>query len=77
MRDDEAGIPLQFSGRFTDTDGNPIHGAQMEIWHADDAGFYSQYAPGLPDWLFRGNGRLTTKAIRHQHHAPGSVPDPH
>ncbi|MEC3854354.1 catechol 1,2-dioxygenase [Paenarthrobacter ureafaciens] len=55
MRDDEEGVPLQFSGRFTDTDGNPLQGAQLEIWHADAAGFYSQYAPGLPDWLFRGN----------------------
>lgn len=37
-----------------DTHGNPIKDAQVEIWHADAAGFYSQYAPGLPEWLFRG-----------------------
>ncbi|KRE72802.1 catechol 1,2-dioxygenase [Arthrobacter sp. Soil762] len=55
MRDNEEGVPLQFSGRFIDTDGNPIEGAQLEIWHADAAGFYSQYAPGLPEWLFRAN----------------------
>ncbi|MEX5257920.1 catechol 1,2-dioxygenase [Kocuria arenosa] len=53
MREDEEGTPLLFKGRFTDTDGNPITGAQVEIWHADAAGFYSQYAPGLPEWLFR------------------------
>ena len=28
-------------------------GAVVDIWHADDAGFYAQFAPGLPDWLFR------------------------
>ncbi|MEX5296911.1 catechol 1,2-dioxygenase [Kocuria sp. CPCC 205268] len=54
MREDEEGTPLLFKGRFTDTDGNPLQGAQVEIWHADAAGFYSQYAPGLPEWLFRG-----------------------
>lgn len=54
MREDEEGTPLLFHGNFTDTDGNPIKDAQVEIWHADAAGFYSQYAPGLPQWLFRG-----------------------
>jgi catechol 1,2-dioxygenase len=54
MREDEPGTPLLFKGRFTDTDGNPIQGAQVEIWHADANGFYSQYAPELPEWLFRG-----------------------
>ena len=29
-------------------------GAQVEIWHADDNGFYSQFAPGLPEWNLRG-----------------------
>ena len=54
MREDEPGTPLLFKGRFTDTDGNPLQGAQVEIWHADANGFYSQYAPELPEWLFRG-----------------------
>ncbi|GGG53873.1 catechol 1,2-dioxygenase [Kocuria dechangensis] len=54
MREDEPGTPLLFKGHFTDTDGNPIQGAQVEIWHADANGFYSQYAPELPEWLFRG-----------------------
>ena len=26
----------------------------VELWHADDAGFYSQFAPGLPEWNLRG-----------------------
>jgi catechol 1,2-dioxygenase len=53
MRQDEEGTPFVLRGHFTDTDGVPITGAQVEIWHADAAGFYSQYAPGLPEWLFR------------------------
>lgn len=57
MREDEAGTPLRFRGRFTDTEGRPIQGAQVEIWHANAAGFYSQYAPDLPEWLFRATVR--------------------
>ena len=53
MRPEEPGTPLLLQGRFTDTAGTPIPGARVEIWHADAAGFYSQYAPGLPEWLFR------------------------
>ncbi|GAA3684380.1 catechol 1,2-dioxygenase [Arthrobacter ginkgonis] len=54
MREREQGTPLLFQGRVTNVDGEPIAGAQVEIWHADDAGFYSQYAPGLPEWNLRG-----------------------
>ncbi|MCZ9881702.1 catechol 1,2-dioxygenase [Arthrobacter sp. B2a2-09] len=54
MRDDEPGTPLLFQGRVTDINGEPIGGAQVEIWHADDLGFYSQFAPGIPEWNLRG-----------------------
>jgi catechol 1,2-dioxygenase len=54
MRDDEPGTPLLFQGRVTNVDGEPLAGAHVEIWHADDLGFYSQYAPGLPEWNLRG-----------------------
>ncbi len=34
-------------GRVTDTDGNPIGGARIEVWEADDDGFYDvQYNDG-------------------------------
>lgn len=77
MRDGEEGTPLNFHGRFTDTAGNPIKDAQIEIWHADAAGFYSQYAPGLPEWLFRGtvkadeNGEFAIQTMRP---APYQIP---
>jgi catechol 1,2-dioxygenase len=54
MRDDEPGIPLLFRGKVTGVDGQPLSGAKVEIWHADDLGFYSQFAPNLPDWNLRG-----------------------
>ncbi|WAH97327.1 catechol 1,2-dioxygenase [Arthrobacter sp. MMS18-M83] len=54
MRDDEPGTPLLFQGRVTGVNGEPLPGASVEIWHADDLGLYSQFAPGLPEWNLRG-----------------------
>lgn len=54
MREDEAGTPFLFQGTVTDLEGNPLEGALVDFWQADDAGFYSQFAPGLPEWNLRG-----------------------
>jgi catechol 1,2-dioxygenase len=54
MRDGERGTPLVFAGQVRDVDGTPLAGATVEIWHADDEGYYSQYAPGIPEWNLRG-----------------------
>jgi catechol 1,2-dioxygenase len=54
MREDEPGTPLRFAGRVHRVDGGAIDNATIDIWHADDAGFYSQFAPGLPEWNLRG-----------------------
>ena len=54
MRDDEGGTPLTWSGRVTSTDGSVLDQAKVELWHADDEGLYSQFAPGIPEWNLRG-----------------------
>jgi catechol 1,2-dioxygenase len=54
MRDNEPGTPLLFQGQITNVEDEPLKGAKVEIWHADDLGFYSQFAPGLPEWNLRG-----------------------
>jgi catechol 1,2-dioxygenase len=54
MREDEPGTPLLFRGQVTDVSGHALPGATIELWHADDFGFYSQFAPGLPEWNLRG-----------------------
>lgn len=41
MREDEPGDPLLFSGRVIDSDGNPLAGAQIDMWHSDNLGTYS------------------------------------
>jgi catechol 1,2-dioxygenase len=58
MREDEPGTPLDFTGTVTNTAGEPLAGATVDLWHADDLGFYSQFAPALPQWNLRG--RFTT-----------------
>jgi catechol 1,2-dioxygenase len=77
MRDDEPGTPLTFQGTVTDLDGNPVDGAVVDLWHADDDGYYSQFAPGIPEWNLRGiihtgaDGRFTFHTVQP---APYQIP---
>ncbi|MYR06545.1 catechol 1,2-dioxygenase [Gordonia sp. SID5947] len=77
MRDDEPGTPLEFAGQVRAVDGTPLSGAKVELWHADDLGFYSQFAPGLPEWNLRGSwvanedGRFEIHTLRP---APYQIP---
>jgi catechol 1,2-dioxygenase len=77
MRDGEAGTPLAFQGTVTDLDGAPLDGALVELWHADDDGYYSQFAPGIPEWNLRGqirtaaDGRFLFRTIQP---APYQIP---
>jgi catechol 1,2-dioxygenase len=76
-RDDEKGTPFVFQGTVTDLDGNPLENAKVELWHADDDGFYSQFAPGIPEWNLRGtiltgpDGRFVFHTIKP---APYQIP---
>ncbi|MFD7877783.1 intradiol ring-cleavage dioxygenase [Streptomyces sp. NPDC059766] len=48
-----AGEPCWVEGTVTDTDGKPVSGARIEVWEADEDGFYdSQY----------GDDRLAARA---------------
>jgi catechol 1,2-dioxygenase len=58
MRADEPGTPLRWTGAVTSTDGTPLAGAKVELWHADSDGYYSQFAPGIPEWNLRGTFTL-------------------
>ncbi|MGO1182456.1 MAG: catechol 1,2-dioxygenase [Micrococcaceae bacterium] len=53
-RDDEPGTPLLFQGQVRSTDGSVLPDAKVELWQADAEGFYSQFAPNLPEWNLRG-----------------------
>jgi catechol 1,2-dioxygenase len=77
MRDGEKGTPFVFQGTVTDLDGTPLENARVELWHADDDGYYSQFAPGIPEWNLRGtiltgpDGRFTFHTIKP---APYQIP---
>ncbi|WP_405855877.1 catechol 1,2-dioxygenase [Streptomyces sp. NBC_01515] len=77
MREDEAGTPLLFQGQVTGVSGEPLSGALLEMWQADDAGLYAQFAPGIPQWNLRGavtaddEGRFAVRTIQP---APYQIP---
>jgi catechol 1,2-dioxygenase len=53
-REDEVGDPLLITGQVVDTHGEPIAGAELDVWQADAAGFYSGFEPSLPEGILRG-----------------------
>jgi catechol 1,2-dioxygenase len=55
MREVEQGTPLTWTGTVSSTDGTPLEGARVELWHADADGFYSQFAPDIPEWNLRAS----------------------
>ena len=58
---DGVGQPLAVSGRVTSTDGQPICGAEVEVWHANGEGLYENQDPdGQPEHNLRG--RFVTDA---------------
>jgi catechol 1,2-dioxygenase len=77
MREDEPGTPLLFTGQVRAVDATALPGAIIELWHADSLGFYSQFAPGLPEWNLRGvfvandEGRFRIETMRP---APYQIP---
>lgn len=59
QRPTESGTPLVWEGTVTSTDGSPL-ASTVELWQADADGYYSQFAPNIPEWNLRGT--LTTGA---------------
>lgn len=77
MRPDEKGDPMVFAGQVRDLDGTPLGGAEVDIWQADDDGYYSGFAPHLPEGNLRGvvttdeQGRFEITTVRP---APYQIP---
>ena len=52
---DAKGEPMLVSGRVTDVDGEPIEGVKLDVWQANDEGFYDVQQKGLqPEFNLRG-----------------------
>lgn len=68
---DQKGEPMLVTGRILDTAGNPIAGAKIDVWQANDEGFYDVQQKGLqPDFNLRGvfrtgaDGRYWFRAVK-------------
>ena len=63
--------------RVTDLQGKPLANVPVDIWHADDEGYYSGFAPHLPEGNLRGvvttddEGRFEIRTIQP---APYQIP---
>lgn len=52
---DQKGEDMLIKGRILDVDGNPISGALIDVWQANDEGFYDVQQKGIqPDFNLRG-----------------------
>ena len=52
---DGKGEPMVVHGRILDVDGNPVEGAKIDVWQANDEGFYDVQQKGYqPDFNLRG-----------------------
>ncbi|UXY24277.1 hydroxyquinol 1,2-dioxygenase [Streptomyces cynarae] len=74
---DLPGTPLFFEGRVVNSEGAPVSGAAVDVWHSDAEGHYDVDVPGRVDpamrALFRTDetGRFSFRSIR-----PSSYPIP-
>ncbi len=60
IRSDTPGTPLFVAARVEDRDGNPIEGAEVDVWHASPVGLYENQDPDQADMNLRG--KFTTDA---------------
>ncbi|WP_439617350.1 intradiol ring-cleavage dioxygenase [Shinella sp.] len=76
---DQKGEDMVISGRISDTAGRPIEGAVLDVWQANDEGFYDVQQLGIqPEFNLRGvfrtgaDGRYWFRAVK-----PKYYPIPH
>ncbi len=54
IRSDTPGEPLLVTGLVVDPQGDPVVGAEVDVWHASPAGFYENQDPDQADMNLRG-----------------------
>ncbi|MGV1837331.1 intradiol ring-cleavage dioxygenase [Rhizobium rhizogenes] len=76
---DQKGEDMFISGRILATDGQPIENAIIDVWQANDEGFYDVQQQGVqPDFNLRGvfrtgaNGRYWFRAVKPKYYP---IPD--
>lgn len=74
------GAPWFVKGKVRDIEGNPIPNAIIEVWQADDAGFYDVQKPELGGENYEGRAILQADAQGNYHFrtiVPECYPIPH
>ncbi len=73
---DQKGEPMLVRGRVTDVAGRPIAGAKLDVWQANEDGFYDVQQKGIqPDFNLRGvfrtgaDGAYRFKGVRPKHYS--------
>ena len=76
---DGKGEPLVVHGKVRSVEGEPIEGARLDVWQANDEGFYDVQQKGIqPDFNLRGmfhsqkDGGYWFRAVKPRHY---SIPD--
>jgi catechol 1,2-dioxygenase len=76
---DQKGEDMVIEGRILDTDGRPIANALLDVWQANDEGFYDVQQKGIqPDFNLRGvfrtgaDGRYWFRAVKPKYYP---IPD--
>lgn len=76
---DQKGEDMVISGRILDTEGKPIENAVLDVWQANDEGFYDVQQKGIqPDFNLRGvfrtgkDGRYWFRAVKPKYYP---IPD--
>lgn len=73
---DHKGEDMVVRGRVLDVDGKPLAGVKIDVWQANDEGFYDVQQKGIqPDFNLRGvfrtgdDGSYWFKAVRPKHYS--------
>lgn len=73
---DGKGDPVLVEGRIADAQGNPVAGASIEVWQANEDGFYDVQQKGIqPEWNLRGqftsdyDGTFWFRSVKPRHYA--------
>ena len=79
---DAKGEPMLVQGHILDTSGQPVSGARIDVWQANDEGFYDVQQKGIqPDFNLRGvfatgpDGRYWFQGVKPKYYPiPGDGP---
>ena len=70
VRSDTPGEPIFVTARIKDQDGNPVAGAEVDVWHSSTEGYYENQDPAQADMNLRGKfksdseGRIAFRSIK-------------